>query len=62
MELPAGMLDDDAGDFVGTAAREVYTHRRHLSWMQFLLEIFSLVAGFRLGFDIPFIWQLLNSP
>lgn len=23
MELPAGMLDDDAGDFVGTAAREV---------------------------------------
>jgi hypothetical protein len=26
MELPAGMLDDDAGDFVGTAAREVHTH------------------------------------
>ncbi|KAJ7563048.1 hypothetical protein O6H91_03G094700 [Diphasiastrum complanatum] len=23
LELPAGMLDDDAGDFVGTAAREV---------------------------------------
>ncbi|KAG0625782.1 hypothetical protein M758_2G080600 [Ceratodon purpureus] len=23
MELPAGMLDDDSGDFVGTAAREV---------------------------------------
>lgn len=23
MELPAGMLDDDKGDFVGTAAREV---------------------------------------
>jgi ADP-sugar diphosphatase len=23
LELPAGMLDDDDGDFVGTAAREV---------------------------------------
>lgn len=23
LELPAGMLDDDKGDFVGTAAREV---------------------------------------
>ena len=23
LELPAGMLDDEAGDFVGTAAREV---------------------------------------
>lgn len=23
LELPAGMLDDDAGDFTGTAAREV---------------------------------------
>lgn len=24
LELPAGMLDDDKGDFVGTAVREVY--------------------------------------
>lgn len=23
LELPAGMLDDDKGDFVGTAVREV---------------------------------------
>ena len=23
LELPAGMMDDDGGDFVGTAAREV---------------------------------------
>lgn len=23
MELPAGMLDDDKGDFLGTAVREV---------------------------------------
>lgn len=23
MELPAGMLDDEKGDFVGTAVREV---------------------------------------
>lgn len=23
LELPAGMLDDDVGDFIGTAAREV---------------------------------------
>lgn len=23
LELPAGMLDDDEGDFVGTAVREV---------------------------------------
>lgn len=24
LELPAGMLDDDKGDFVATAVREVY--------------------------------------
>jgi len=24
LELPAGMLDDNKGDFVGTAVREVY--------------------------------------
>ena len=24
LELPAGMLDDNVGDFVGTAAHEVY--------------------------------------
>lgn len=44
MELPAGMLDDDAGDFVGTAAREVHTH---LSSPAFLCwkHSFSLIAG-----------------
>ena len=26
LELPAGMLDDDAGDYLGTAAKEVFTH------------------------------------
>lgn len=29
MELPAGMLDDDNGDFAGTAVREVCLSRAH---------------------------------
>ena len=40
LELPAGMLDDDAGDFVGTAAREVlhiFTSLRILVRMFFLV-------------------------
>lgn len=56
MELPAGMLDDDAGDFVGTAAREVYTHRCYLAACNSCWQLpFSLVAGFKLGFEIPFM-------
>lgn len=31
LELPAGMLDDDKGDIVGTAVREVSSLSMHLS-------------------------------
>ena len=31
LELPAGMLDDDKGDFVGTAVREVQSLSLSLS-------------------------------
>jgi len=54
LELPAGMLDDDKGDFVGTAVREVYfslplIHYLFLFWYIAVLKVhvlwpFSLVC------------------
>lgn len=56
MELPAGMLDDDAGDFVGTAAREVHIHRRRFAAYNSCWKLsFSLAAGFKLGSGILLI-------
>ncbi|KAF8380356.1 hypothetical protein HHK36_027841 [Tetracentron sinense] len=50
LELPAGMLDDDKGDFIGTAVREVEEEtgiRLHLEDMVDLIAFLDLSTGCR---------------
>jgi len=53
LELPAGMLDDEKGDFVGTAVRELLeasTYQLHLlNIFQFCLMEMESLVGFLLA-------------
>jgi len=44
LELPAGMLDDDKGDIVGTAVREVCFYLTLSSSMKVHISFASLMA------------------
>ena len=58
LELPAGMLDDEKGDFVGTAVREVSNffspYVQYINW--------SLRAIIRIGFINTVFLDLVHRP
>ena len=64
LELPAGMLDDEKGDFVGTAVREVSILG---SWLlnAACTKIYMLLQGIShpcIGPVFAWFWFRLNKP
>lgn len=57
LELPAGMLDDDKGDFVGTAVREVLIFLSFAFSTPVLPAIWDIQCSrARIKYSFPFEW------